>query len=374
MKNFTLLTSVFFFAAAADTLAGSTYNLDFVGKKTITAEENKYDVELFKYDPPYFHTKPYKTRQEADLSTPEGVDLALESSVGRDADWYWSLFDENAREFTQRVSKERGERFDDWDPGKPPVDDLRHQILYEEFLYKVEFESSGKQYAVIATQLVYEGKKENQQLKKFVKQGGSWFLTMDIDDHVIPKLALFYDYEAFLRAIEMEDPFELMFKTAEVKLESAKSVYRFGEPMVFTFSMKNVSEKPLSLYWSPELGKSCQIVFKQKEQTATFRFLPKVSVNPQEYKILDPGQEISSDYRIENYEKTAGGEISVRVSDDGQMDFQLPTGEFQVFALYGAPTEAINGPVAPVDLSTRPFSSKRIRVVLEDGQAPEAKP
>lgn len=172
------------------------FNLSKPEKQVIKIDGKEYSFLLTKYDPPYSHTKLLASREEADCSTPEGADLALWSAVGRDRDWYLSLFDEGAREaLLKRDQKTGGKILEEYSKGKP-LATPRESGNYPRFLYKVALEFDGRKYAIIHYKLVLEGTEEpHPGVRTFVKQGELWLATNDLKDHPVETLVGLNSYE-----------------------------------------------------------------------------------------------------------------------------------------------------------------------------------
>lgn len=172
------------------------FNLGKPEKQVVKIDEKEYPVLLTKYDPPHSHAKLLASKEGADCSTPEGADLALWSAVGRDKDWYLSLFDEGAREhLLRRDQKTGGKILGEYNKDKPLLDPIKTGN-YSKFMYKVELESQGKKYAIIHQRDVFEGTEEpSPSFRTFIKQGDAWLVTDDLKEHPVEMLVGLKSYE-----------------------------------------------------------------------------------------------------------------------------------------------------------------------------------
>jgi hypothetical protein len=179
------------------------FNLTKPEKHTIKIDGKEYSFLLSKYDPPYVHARLLASREEQDLSTPEGTNLALWSSVGRDSDWYLSLFDEGARKDLLRRDRESGGRIlEEYSKGKPLLSP-QETGNYDKFIYKVELEFQGKKYAIIQYRLVLEGEEEEYAaIRSFVKLGDAWYETDDLREHPVRKLVGLNSYEEIKKILK----------------------------------------------------------------------------------------------------------------------------------------------------------------------------
>lgn len=179
------------------------FSLSKSERQVVKIDGKEYSFLLSKYDPPYYHTKLLANREEADYSTPEGTDLALWSAVGRDRDWYLSLFDEGARKHMLELDKKSGGKvLAEYDKGKP-LPNPQKTGNYDKFIYKVELEVGGKRYAVIQYRPVFEGEEENYpSTRTFVKQGDYWLETDDLKKYPVKKLVGLKSYEEIKKILK----------------------------------------------------------------------------------------------------------------------------------------------------------------------------
>ncbi len=156
-------------------------------KHVIVINGEEYSFLLSRYDPPFFSTE-LVTRDEQDLSTPEGTVLARLSAVmSNDRDWRLSLLEEDVREHNrrdpgeERIIKEHLKRM-------PLLDPLENYLI---LLFKVEFEFEGKKYALIRDRAVVRGVEQpGIGTVALVKQGDIWLGTDDAWRHPILDLVM----------------------------------------------------------------------------------------------------------------------------------------------------------------------------------------
>lgn len=172
------------------------FNLSKPEKREIDIKGEKHSLTIYKYDPPYLETQLLRSKEEADCSTPEGTHLALSFADGRDRDWYLSLHDENSQKFLLKKDEELGgELLNEELKGSPlPTPEELHKT-YSKLLYKVEYEYTGKKYAIIHERIVSEGHEYAPCVTIFVKQGDTWLWTDDLDRHPIKKLVGLKSYK-----------------------------------------------------------------------------------------------------------------------------------------------------------------------------------
>lgn len=172
------------------------FNLTEPERHTLTINGKEHSFLLARYDPPYFHTRLLARREEADLSTPEGTNLALWSASGRDRDWYLSLQDEGAREFLLEWDRETGGKILEERYRGDPLPDPLKTGDYHKFIYRVDLEYQGQKYALIQVRLVWAGEVcDWPAFKTFVKQGDAWLVTRDLKDHPVERLVALKSYE-----------------------------------------------------------------------------------------------------------------------------------------------------------------------------------
>lgn len=172
------------------------FNLGKPERQVVKIDGQEHSFTIMKYDPPYSYTRLLTSREEADCSTPEGTDLALWSSVGRDKHWYLSLFDEGAREhLLKRDQKTGGKILEEYNKGKS-LPNPQKTGNYSKFIYKVELEFQGKKYAITHQKDVFEGVEESApSFRTFVKQGDAWLVTDDLKEHPVETLVGLKGYE-----------------------------------------------------------------------------------------------------------------------------------------------------------------------------------
>lgn len=172
------------------------FNLSKPERQAVKINGKDYSFLLTKYDPPYSHTKLLASRGESDCSTPEETDLALWSAVGRDRDWYLSLFDEGAREhLLERDKKTGGKILEEYSKGKP-LPDPQETGNYSKLMYKIGIKINNKEYVIIQEKRVHEGEEElYPSYMVFVKEGSLWLVTDDLKKHPIKKLVGLNSYE-----------------------------------------------------------------------------------------------------------------------------------------------------------------------------------
>lgn len=167
-------------------------------KHVIVINGEEYSFLLSRYDPPFFSTE-LVTRDEQDLSTPEGTVLAgLSAGMSNDRDWHLSLLEEDVRERNrrdpeeERIIKEHLKRM-------PLLDPLENYYI---FLFKVEFEFEGKKYALIRDRVVVGGVEQpGISATVLVKQGDIWLGTDDVWKHPISNLVM-RSYEELREILE----------------------------------------------------------------------------------------------------------------------------------------------------------------------------
>lgn len=157
------------------------FNLTEPERHTLTINGEEHTFLLARYDPPFFHTRLLASREEQDLSTPEGTELALRSAFRRDRDWFLSLQDEGRRELILKRDQETdGRLLEERYRGKPLPDPVETGT-YLKFIFRVDIEHEGKRYAIIQYRSVFEGIEEPHRLNRsFVKEGDVWLVTRDL--------------------------------------------------------------------------------------------------------------------------------------------------------------------------------------------------
>ncbi|MFH1878668.1 MAG: hypothetical protein ABH883_07680, partial [Candidatus Omnitrophota bacterium] len=226
------------------------FNLTEPEEITLIVDEKPYTFKFYRYDPPYMYKTLWESKEEADISTPEGTERAINSATWRDTQWYLSLFDENARALEIKEDKEFGGKILVEDlKGKPFPTDITKRNSYFLWYYKIEMEINGKQYATIFKHSIRNGEfNPYLNVSEYVKQGDVWLSTEVISNHPIRSLLSTSSYEKFMELCkkgkvydEMPEPIPLEF-TAKLEKDSYEiQEGRLLEPIKLSVELKNVS-------------------------------------------------------------------------------------------------------------------------------------
>jgi hypothetical protein len=332
------------------------FSLSKPERKTVKIDGKEYTFLLYKYDPPYSHVKPYKGREEADCSTPEGTDLALCSAVGRDRDWYLSLHDKSGKEVLFGLDrKSKGKVLEEYNKDKLLPKDLTKTEMYPKYLYKVELEFESKQYAIILERWVFEGKEEMDyhSYTMFVKQGDIWLRTDDLKDHPVGWLVGLKSYDEVQKLCRKGKWFTPTYKKPDplkVTLESAKKKYKLKEPFIFKVKVTNISDEDVHIFGAlSPAGRSVTLSIRDKREKGKVSYgTPSLKPKPKpvesDFITLSPDSSIEAAYEIEEYYK---GEAYEEGKGKYLASIPFSPGEYTVQATYSyfseAKTETLTG-------------------------------
>ncbi|MBT9138179.1 MAG: hypothetical protein DDT31_00729 [Syntrophomonadaceae bacterium] len=175
------------------------FNLTRPQRRVVEIGGEVYFFLLFKYDPPlYFPPYLLESREEQDLSTPEGNIIATQSAYGRDREWYISLHDESAQKWLFKLDElSEGRTLGEYLKGTPlpnPLEETHAQLLH-----KVEFQVNNRKYAVIQMNLVFDGEVIDAGAQSFVKQDGIWLGTGDLVGNLLAFLVGTESYDELIQ-------------------------------------------------------------------------------------------------------------------------------------------------------------------------------
>lgn len=164
---------------------------------TVEIEGETYLLALVKYEPPFISPPSLiASKSQQDLSTPEGTNIAIWSSVGRGREWYLSLHDEKQRqEILESDRKSDGKVLAEVNKGKP-LQNPRDKGSYEEFVCKAELEVGSKKYSIIQSRRFVEGEEfPGYTTSTYVYENDSWLRSADLMEHPVKRLIGLKSYE-----------------------------------------------------------------------------------------------------------------------------------------------------------------------------------
>lgn len=180
-----------------DSEARDQFNLGEPENCIVEIEGKTYPFVLVKYEPPFVAPPSLLgNKSQQSLSTPEGTNIAIWSSVGRDREWYLSLHDEKQRqEILESDRKSDGKVLAEVNKGKP-LQNPQEEGIYEEFICKAEIEAGGKKYSIIQSRRFVEGQEfPGHTTATYVQHDGSWLRSSDLQEHPVKRLVGLKSYE-----------------------------------------------------------------------------------------------------------------------------------------------------------------------------------
>lgn len=172
------------------------YNLVQPQKRVVMVDGKSILVNIYKYNPPYkCPVKLIESKNELSYRNPEETKEGMWSSIGRDKEWYLSLYDKEAQgALIERDKNSGGKILEEYDKGKP----LR-EGFYDEFLYKVEAKIGGKEYAIIHMNTFINGEAlPVPTYVAFVREKGMWLKTNELENNELKKMVGLKSYEDFM--------------------------------------------------------------------------------------------------------------------------------------------------------------------------------
>ncbi|MBU1043508.1 MAG: hypothetical protein KJ915_03810 [Candidatus Omnitrophica bacterium] len=228
------------------------FNLTEPEEITLIVDEKPYTFKFYRYDPPYMYKTLWESKEEADISTPEGTARAINSASGRDRLWYLSLHDESAIALLMEIDKNpKSKVLKEDGKGKPFPADITKRNSYFLWYYKIEIEINGKQYATIFKHSIRDGKFDPYlNVSEYVKQGDVWLSTQDLTWELDPVGGLLgaRGYDKFMELCkkgkvydEMHEPVPLKFTARWEKDKYEIQEGRLLEPIKLSVELRNVS-------------------------------------------------------------------------------------------------------------------------------------
>lgn len=150
------------------------YNLTYPKYRMLEYEGKKLYFNVYKYEPPYIPQHFLKSKDEQNISTPEGTKLAVTCSAGRDREWWTSLMTEKYKQPIIKRAKEQNRKpFAEKSKGKART---FHETR-SRYIYKIEFIEDGNRYAEIIEEwpISIEGEIDYMPShNSFIKKGNIW--------------------------------------------------------------------------------------------------------------------------------------------------------------------------------------------------------
>ena len=166
------------------------FNLPEPANCIVEIDGETYSFAVVKYEPPFI-SPPYllSDKSQQDLSTPEGANIAIWSSVNKDREWYLSLHDGRQREkILKSDQKSNGKVLEETNKGKP-LQNPAERGSYEEFICRAQVEFEGKEYSIIQAKRFVGGEEfPGYTTSTYVKQDDSWLRSGDLQDHPVGRL------------------------------------------------------------------------------------------------------------------------------------------------------------------------------------------